>query len=96
MMKSKAEDLKLLNWLKSRPELYEQLERIQGLELEDPELDKAELELYELVKSIGASSFQQILQQKSDVAEQRQRAISKSRTQGKKNSATLACSAQSK
>ena len=83
-MESLTKDRKLLNWLKSRPELYEQLERIQELELGDPELDKAELELYELVKAIGASSFQQILQLKSDAAEQRQRASSKSRTQGKK------------
>ena len=92
-MDLKTKDLELLDWLKSRPEMYEQLERIQELESGDPELDKAELELFELIKAIGASSFQQILQQKSDAAEQRQRKCSKSRTQSKKNSATLVCSA---
>lgn len=53
--------------------MYEQLKRIRELESSDPEIDRAELELFELVKSIGASSFQQILQQKSDTVEQRQR-----------------------
>ena len=90
-MQSTTEDNKLLDWLKARPEMYEQLKRIRELESSDPQIDRAELELFELVKSIGASSFQQILQQKSDTAEQRQREHSKVRVHSKKNSATPVC-----
>ncbi len=61
-MESKTKDHELLNWLKSRPEMYEQLERIQELKSGDPELDRVKLALFERVKAIGASSFQQILQ----------------------------------
>ena len=42
--------------------MYEQLERIQELESGDPELDRAKLALFEWIKAIGVSSFQQILQ----------------------------------
>ena len=90
-MESTTKDSKLLDWLKARPGMYEQLERIRELESSDPEFDRAELELFELVKAIGASSFQQILQQKSDVAEQRERERSKVRTHSKKNSIIPVC-----
>ena len=90
-MESSKDDSKLLDWLKAHPEMYEQLERIRELESSDPQIDRAELELFELVKAIGASSFQQILQQKSDAAERRERENSKLRTHSKKNSVTPAC-----
>ena len=71
--------------------MYEHLKRIRELESSDPQIDRAELELFELVKSIGASSFQHILQQKNDVAEQEEREHSKVRVHSKKNSVTPVC-----
>ena len=90
-MESITEESKLLDWLKARPAMYEQLKRIRELESSDPQIDRAELELFELVKSIGASSFQHILQQKSDVAEQEEREHSKVRVHSKKSSVTPVC-----
>ena len=90
-MESTTEESKLLDWLKARPEMYEQLKRIRELEFSDPQIDRAELELFELVKSIGASSFQHILQQKSDVTEQEERERSKVRVPSKKNFVTPVC-----
>ena len=90
-MESVTEESKLLDWLKARPEMYEQLKRIRELESSDPQIDRAELELFELVKSIGASSLQHILQHKSDVAEQEERKHSKIRVHSKKNSVTPVC-----
>lgn len=58
----------LFNWLKSQPELYERLKQIRSLQSSDPDLDRAELELLELTRAIGASSFKEILQHKSDAA----------------------------
>lgn len=55
-------DLKMLDWLKGQPEVYEKLEQMQELEADDPELEKAELDLLELLRSIGAASFGRILQ----------------------------------
>jgi len=71
--------------------MYEQLKRIRELESSDPQIDRAELELFEWVKSIGASSLQRTLQHKSDEAEQEKREHSKIRVHSKKNSVIPVC-----
>jgi hypothetical protein len=84
-MAKKYTDTEMLNWLKSHPDVYEKLKQMRDLEAGDPHLDKAELELLELVKAMGASSFQRILQQKSETAEQLAKDKATRRTHGKKN-----------
>lgn len=75
----------MLKWLKSQPDMYERLEQIRELEEKDHGLDHVELELLELVQSIGATSFRRIVQQKSDEAAQQKLEESNSRRHGKKN-----------
>lgn len=75
----------MLTWLKSQPELYERLKRIRSLQSSDPDLERAELELLELTRAIGASSFKEILQQKSDAAATRAAQELPIRKHGKKN-----------
>ena len=53
-MESTTEESKLLDWLKARPEMYEQLKRIRELESSDPEIDRAEL--YHLQKGLSLLS----------------------------------------
>lgn len=84
-MNRKDKDLKMLDWLKSHPEVLEQLERMRELEEEDPELDTAELDLLELSRAISASSFERILQRKCDLASGEQLEQSGVRVHGKKN-----------
>lgn len=79
------DEKEMLAWLKSQPGMYERLEQIRSLQDSDPDLDRAELELLELVQSLGASSFQQILQRKSDAAAERSSEEPHLRKHGKKN-----------
>lgn len=58
------QDQEMLEWLKDQPGMYEKLKEIRALQVSDPDLNRAELELLELVQSIGASSFGEILQRK--------------------------------
>lgn len=67
-MHSSKRDSEMLEWLKDHPEIYIQLEHFRQLTQDDPDLEKAELELLEISKSIGAQGLREILQSKSDQA----------------------------
>ena len=84
-MADKKRDKNMLAWLNKHPDVYERLEQIRSLQSSDPDLDRAELELLELTRSIGASSFKEILQQKCDVASEEALEEPAMRKQGKKN-----------
>lgn len=84
-MADKKRDEEMLAWLNSHPELYERLDEIRSLQSSDPDLDRAELELLELTRAIGASSFKEILQQKCDAASEEALEEPSIRKQGKKN-----------
>jgi len=75
----------MLAWLKSHPDMYKRLEQIRSLERSDPDLNRAELDLLELTQSVGASSFQRILQQKCDAASEEALKEPAMRKHGKKN-----------
>lgn len=75
----------LAQWLASHPELCEKLNKIRELEADAPGLDKAELELLELTKAMGATSFARILQSKSDAISGQKRQDPNMRIHGKKN-----------
>lgn len=84
-MEQSKHDSELLEWLKTQPEVLGKLEQMRLLERDDPDLERAEFELLELVKSMGAASMQRILQNKSDRASEESRKQSGGRIHGKKN-----------
>lgn len=86
---SYKDEAEMLTWLKSQPELYARLKQIRALQSSNPDLDRAELELLELTRSIGASSFKEILQQKSGAAATRASQELPLRKHGKKTDLLL-------
>ena len=77
----------LLAWLGSQPELLEKLNRLQEMEADglDTNIDRIELDILELVKSIGASSFGRCIDGKEAGAVERAEAQTDCRVHSKKN-----------
>ena len=77
----------LLTWLDSQPELLAKLNRLQQMEADgsDTNIDRIELEILELVKSIGASSFGRCVDGKEAGAVEQAKAQVDCRVHSKKN-----------
>lgn len=74
-------------WLREHPELLEKLERMREMEADGSEtdFDRIELEMLELVKSMGASSLGRCVQSKEAKAVEAVKAQKAGRIHGKKN-----------
>jgi hypothetical protein len=74
-------------WLRENPQLLEKLERIREMEGEssDTDFDRIELEMLELVKSMGADSLGRCAQSKEDKAVESVKQSKTCRIHGKKN-----------
>ena len=77
----------ILNWLGDKPELLEKLRRLREIEQdeENGDIERIELELLELMKSIGAQSFGRCVQAKENKAFEDERSKGGGRIHGKKN-----------
>ena len=77
----------LLNWLSEQPELLEKLRRMRAIEQDEGngDIERIELEMLELVKSIGAQSFSRCVQAKESKAFEEEKAKAGGRIHGKKN-----------
>lgn len=86
-MGKKQTDEGLLRWVSTKPELLERLERMRQIEHdeEDGDIERIELEMLELVRSIGAESFGRCVQNKEAKALERAKAQGGGRLHGKKN-----------
>ena len=84
---SKDKEKQLLEWVKHKPELFEKLQQMQALEQdgEDIDLDGLELELLELVKSMGAQSFGRCVQAREEKAFELAKSKGGGRLHSKKN-----------
>jgi len=82
-----TEWLDLFNWASQKPDLLEQLARMRELEEcgETFNFDRMELEMLELCKAIGASSFARSVQAQESKAFEAAKAADGGRTHGKKN-----------
>ena len=76
-----------LTWLEANPELLEKLDCMRRIEADDSDMDvvRIELDMLELVKSIGAESFGRCVQSKEAQAIELQQSKAASRIHGKKN-----------
>ena len=76
-----------MSWLRGNPELLEKLNRMRRLEADGSavDIDRLELEMLELVKSMGASSFGRCLQSKENKAFESAKAQGGGRIHSKKN-----------
>jgi hypothetical protein len=86
-MKHKNIPDELLTWLDSQPDLLEKLNRLQQMEADglDTNIDRIELDILELVKSIGASSLGRCVDGKEAGAVEQAKAQSDCRVHSKKN-----------
>jgi hypothetical protein len=76
----------LINWLSEHPELLEKLHRMREIEHDEGngDIERIELEILELVKSIGAQSFGRCVQAKESKAFEEEKAKAGGRIHGKK------------
>ena len=76
-----------LSWLEANPELLEKLDRMRRIEADDTDMDvvRIELDMLELVKSIGSESFGRCVQSKEVQAIKLQKFKASSRVHSKKN-----------
>ena len=76
-----------LSWLEANPELLEKLDHMRRMEADDSDMDvvRIELDMLELVKSIGSESFGRCVQSKEAQAIELQKSKASSRIHGKKN-----------
>lgn len=86
-MSNNTENSDLLNWLGEKPELLEKLGRMREIEQDEGngDIERIELEMLELVKSIGAQSFGRCVQAKESKALEAEKARAGGRIHGKKN-----------
>ena len=77
----------LMNWLGDQPELLDKLHRMREIEQDEGngDIERIELEILELVKSIGARSFGRCVQAKESKAFEEEKAQAGGRIHGKKN-----------
>ena len=75
-----------LTWLEANPELLEKLDHMRTMEADDSDMDvvRIELDMLELVKSIGSESFGRCVQSKEAQAIDQQKSKAASRIHGKK------------
>lgn len=78
---------KVMAWLREQPELLEKLDLMRQMEEDGSEtdFDRIELEMLELVKSMGASSLGRCVEAKHSKAEEASRAGGACRIHSKKN-----------
>lgn len=86
MAKKKTPE-KVMAWLREQPELLEKLEQMRQMEEDgtDTDFDRIELEMLELVKSMGASSLGRCVEGKQSKAEETSKAGGACRIHSKKN-----------
>lgn len=86
-MVKKAEKNELMEWIGKQPELLEKLRRMRAIEEDEGrvDIDRIELEMVELVKGIGAASYQRCLQGKESMAVEQEKSKGGARHGGKKN-----------
>lgn len=86
-MESKKSSEELMSWLREQPELLSKLDQMRRMEedSEDTDFDRIELEMLELVKSMGASSLGRCVQGKEAKAFDCARSEGGGRIHGKKN-----------
>ena len=86
-MSNNTENSDLLNWLGEKPELLEKLGRMREIEQDEGngDIERIELEMLELVKSIGGQSFGGCVQAKESKALEEEKTRAGGRIQGKKN-----------
>jgi hypothetical protein len=86
-MESKKSPEELMSWLRDQPELLSKLDQMRRMEedSEDTDFDRIELEMLELVKSMGASSLGRCVQSKEGKAFDCAKSEGGGRIHGKKN-----------
>ena len=86
-MENQSDTSGLIEWLSERPELLKQLERMRTMEDSESafDFDRSELEMLELVKSIGADSFARCIESREPRVLQEARESGGGRVHGKKN-----------
>jgi hypothetical protein len=86
-MAQKQNKEETLAWLRENPELLEKLERMRQMESDETEtdFDRIELEMLELVKSMGAGSLGRCVQAKEAKAVDLAKEGNACRIHGKKN-----------
>jgi hypothetical protein len=78
---------KVLSWLREHPELLEKLDLMRQMEEDglDSDFDRIELEMLELVKSMGASSLGRCVEAKQSKAQEASKRGGACRAHSKKN-----------
>jgi len=86
-MAQKQNKEQTLAWLRENPELLDKLERMRQMESDESEtdFDRIELEMLELVKSMGAGSLGRCVQAKESKAVDLAKENKACRVHGKKN-----------